>query len=809
MADLNTDIRRSRTVWPLIVIGVFIFSAVSAGQTSQPGQASPQTPQSQAPSAQSPPPPAEAQPTSQAPAESQGIESGGYEIRQTIELGGHLAGISGNASLWSTYVNLDSGPRLLEQSLDMHSIAHTGLLFDELHMSSFGYGGDPNDATRLRIEKGGWYNFNGSFRRDKHYWDYNLFANPLNPANSNPSFPVPGSPHSLNLVRRMTDLDLTLLPLSPVRLHLALSHNTNEGPSFSTNHEGTEAIVSQPWRDTTNTHQVGISFRFIPRTNLNYDQFFTHYKSDTTWQLNSFPYVLSNGVPASLGLVFNTPAGQPCAAPISNPSTTPQTLNSTCSLLTGYSKVSPFRTDYPTEQFSFQSNYFRRVDMAGRFSYSGANSDMPFYKEVFSGFTSRNREVSHTQSGPGSARRVNASADYGFTAHISDKLRLVDSFRWADFRIPGGWTAQLVSLFGTSAVSAVNTFPSPSCPAPFTAAGCPQHNTSSGPDVTTLTSANFLGQDSKFNTIEVEYDFTHRLGARLGYRFERRNIMIRALDSSVLTFFPILPNRGACAGQPVVNGVCTTTTIDADSDSTEINGHSALFGFWARPTDALRANFDMELYSGDNTFTRIMPRHMQLYKIRSVYKPATWFNVAGAVNIIEKRNTIADVGNLQHFRTYSLSSSVARSEKWNFDLSYSYDDIFSQINVCFVQTPTPAFTVSCGAPFLSALSFYKDTSHMGSANLILRPVPRLTTSFGYTLTSSNGSTLILNPLAPPGPLSFNYHMPAASLAIDLSRHLTWKTGWNYWDYNEKSAPGPTLPRDFRGNVFTLSMRYVM
>ncbi len=152
---------------------------------------------------------------------------------------------------------------------------------------------------------------------------------------------------------------------------------------------------------------------------------------------------------------------------------------------------------------------------------------------------------------------------------------------------------------------------------------------------------------------------------------------------------------------------------------------------------------------------------------------------------------------------------MARSEKWNFDLSYSYDDIFSQINVCFVQTPTPAFTVSCGAPFLSALSFYKDTSHMGSANLILRPVPRLTTSFGYTLTSSNGSTLILNPLAPPGPLSFNYHMPAASLAIDLSRHLTWKTGWNYWDYNEKSAPGPTLPRDFRGNVFTLSMRYVM
>jgi hypothetical protein len=36
-----------------------------------------------------------------------------------------------------------------------------------------------------------------------------------------------------------------------------------------------------------------------------------------------------------------------------------------------------------------------------------------------------------------------------------------------------------------------------------------------------------------------------------------------------------------------------------------------------------------------------------------------------------------------------------------------------------------------------------------------------------------------------------------------------KGGWNYYDYNEKSLPGPTLPRDFRGNVFTVSMRYLM
>jgi len=39
--------------------------------------------------------------------------------------------------------------------------------------------------------------------------------------------------------------------------------------------------------------------------------------------------------------------------------------------------------------------------------------------------------------------------------------------------------------------------------------------------------------------------------------------------------------------------------------------------------------------------------------------------------------------------------------------------------------------------------------------------------------------------------------------------MSGQTGWNFYDYNEKSAPGPTLPRDFRGNVFTMSLRYAM
>src|SRR6266568_984124 len=115
-------------------------------------------------------------------AEGGGINSGNYNIRQSFEFGYRNSDVNGNQANYYTFVSLNSGVRLFKQSLDVRSLNHDGLFFDTLSMYSFGYGGDPNDVTRLRIGKNKWYDFRGSFRRDKYPWNYNLFANPLNPA---------------------------------------------------------------------------------------------------------------------------------------------------------------------------------------------------------------------------------------------------------------------------------------------------------------------------------------------------------------------------------------------------------------------------------------------------------------------------------------------------------------------------------------------------------------------------------------------------------------------------------------------------
>jgi hypothetical protein len=121
--------------------------------------------------------------------EQKGINSGGYNIHSSIEFGYRANEVNGNKNTYDTFENLGPGVRLFDYTLEMRSLDHNGLLFDNLSFTNFGYGGDPNDVTRLRIEKNRWYDFRLLFRRDKNFWDYNLSANPLNPAALNP----PGS----------------------------------------------------------------------------------------------------------------------------------------------------------------------------------------------------------------------------------------------------------------------------------------------------------------------------------------------------------------------------------------------------------------------------------------------------------------------------------------------------------------------------------------------------------------------------------------------------------------------------------------
>ena len=84
---------------------------------------------------------------------SDGIESGGYRVHQSIEPGHRVSDTTGSDAMYDTLVNLHGGPRVLEQSLYMQSIEHEGVLIDNFFVRGFGWGEDANNGLRVRLDK--------------------------------------------------------------------------------------------------------------------------------------------------------------------------------------------------------------------------------------------------------------------------------------------------------------------------------------------------------------------------------------------------------------------------------------------------------------------------------------------------------------------------------------------------------------------------------------------------------------------------------------------------------------------------------
>src|SRR5271154_85818 len=560
--------------------------------------------------------------------ESKGINSGGYNIHQTIEFGYRASEISGNQNTYDTFENLGSGLRLFDYSLSMRSLDHHGFLFDNLTFSNFGYGGDPNDVTRLRIEKNKWYDFRLLFRRDKNFWDYNLYANPLNPAALNPpgslttgcyvgpptaAFPQ-GAPaycsspavaqnnslHGLDLVRRMQDYDLTLLPQSKIQIRLGYSRNRDEGPGSFTTDGGTISQFAENYSYTTNAYRAGVDFKILPRTTISYDQFLSYFRQDSVVSDNpainpgNFGFVIANpsglgtpnGTPVDLGNIWSTQTPSealPCATPIVTGTT--NTATPTCNGFLSYSQVGRPRNFMPTERLRFQSNYFKNFEMSGSVGYSTSSDVIPDFLETVNGFTVRNAERGSTTGGPAQAKRVSVNADWTGVYAVTDKLRILDIFRYDNWRIPGMWALDETNIYGTGFPGLTGlqqseaVFNAANCPVASNAVTCPFHSATSAADVINGLASSFLGQNLKSNTLELQYDFNRRWRADIGYLYTDRTIsQYSVTNDTQLIYFPggtaavstndFLAARGSC--QMVAGALPAGCTLNPDGSVTFI-----------------------------------------------------------------------------------------------------------------------------------------------------------------------------------------------------------------------------------------------
>ena len=748
----------------------------------------------------------------------------GYAIHQTIELGGHIVDKSGSPAMWDTLVNLESGPRILNYALNMHSVdTRKTPFYNDLTTNSSGYGGDPYGVSVLRMFKGRAYKLDGSFRRNRQYFDYDLFGNPLIPSDAVPQAPVLSSPHLFNTVRKTGEVNLTVLPLSIVSARAGYWRTGVEGPTFSSNvnKSNSNPLLDQYWRYGDEVYSGGIDWKLLPKTILSYDQYVTHFKQDTTWRLTKFDTQLADGTPVSLGINIFSTAAKNCLVPGTTTTVIPK-----CNATLNYHRTEPVRTLFPTEQFRFVSASIPRVTMNGRISYSGGSSELNHYDEAYKGWsdssinTSGRNVILLSGIGPnshlGSLRRINVSADYGVTIKVARKVEVSDVFDFRSFRDPGLTTPYQRTQFGTSLANTSNFFDPGLCPPPYTASTCPLHTKSTAADITLTHRSSYFAQTSRANTIQAAWAPNERLKFSVGYRYRDRDIVKTLLNVTTSTFTPPIANRGACATVALnADGTCTVTPKATPSvETNEIHEHWALFGLAAQPSSQLSIKFNAEAMSADEAFTQISPRQLQRYILRTFYKPQPWMNFSGAVNIFESRDNVEFVHHLAHNRDFSIGTALGPSDKWSLDLNYAYDDDFSRTDICYYSTAPLAGAGSCAIdgsvanfqPY-SGNGYYHDPVHYGSFGLMVAPASRIRANVGYIITASDGKGEILNDRQVPGSLQSQYQMPFADVAFSIAPEWTWKAAWNYYGYGEGGPVGPTLPRSVHGDVFTLGVRY--
>jgi hypothetical protein len=734
---------------------------------------SPETALAQTPTANPTVPPAP-------PAEPDGVTRGGYQIHQSIELGYRSTDVTDSGDMYDTLVNLQTGPRILDQTLTMQSVDHQGLLFDNLYLNSVGWGGDPNNFARLRADKNKWYNFQSSFRRDQSFFDYDLLANPLNPPTSAPSIPILNSPHSFATTRRMSDVDLTLLPQSLVSVRLGYSHNNMTGPSYSSIHEGTEASLLQDWNTTMNSYRLGMDFRIAPRTVLSYDQFLDYYKGDTDYQLNPIGEALLPTTPVSsvsLGLSIDTVNKEPCAVvpPATSLIVNGTLTNVTCSAYTSYLRNQRIRTSTPTERLSLRSNYFKRLELLGSFSYSSATSSTPL-DESFGGLITRTSTLAFTGTGTGAANRISDVADLEATLHLTQHLRLIEKFYFWAYRIPenGNFSEVDSDCINPKACTLLTPL---SATMPTT--------------IPTLQLSSF-NQTWTRNQTELAWDFSTKAGARIGYRYG---------DREFNHFIDFLPG---------------------DVDHFVGLEKTALFGFWTRPTHALRLNFDLEHTNYNAVFVRLSPRQEARYRFQTTYTPRSWATFGGSINILQQSNADAQTQYVGHNQNYGLTASLAPRERFGLDLAYNFNSVIQNALICFDDTPpagvilpfvanangTTSFcAVNDPANPLLANSNYTNHTNFGMADIRFKPAKRVMANLGYSITSVDGSVPQFNILQPLGSSQYKYQQPVAGLSVDIGHKLAFNMAWNYYQYGEGSFVGPTAPRYFHANSLTESLRY--
>ncbi|MGD0734565.1 MAG: hypothetical protein ABR976_05430 [Terracidiphilus sp.] len=749
----------------------------------------------------------------------------GYALHQSVDLGGRMSGVTGSGAMYDTLVNLQSGPRVLGETFELHALPGTKhTLVDSLRAIGSGFGGDPNNFSKLNFSKGKIYEFSGLFRRDRQYFDYDLLDNPNIPPGSIPIGPssaptgsftwpqVRVSPVMFNTVRRMTDTNLTIFPLAKVTYRVGYSQNIFQGPSLSPSgyqFAKYDAILQEFQRNSTDDFMGAIDWKPVVGTRLTFEEQIDHYKADSYFTMAPGDFIVqeADGTKAAID-DYDSQTPYPASACTANSVGTtpmlsaPQTagglpvINPACAVVTSYLRSQPTRILYPTEILRLQSSSIKNISMNGDFRYTNANMNLPNYYDGYQGLNGATRSLTYTAVA--SARRAVTAADYGIVWQATKTFSLSDQVDFSAVHQPGTTTMTSVTTLATPATAGNETINYPTLTTTTAAAGA---STFEGSGAVGTPLPGYFGQNFLTNNLTGTWDAGSQTTLSLTYRHGTHTIA-----------------QGFPHNVPLATGATSNGTVT-------INEDGGIFNAAVRPTANWNINGTVEIAYADNAFTPVGPRQTKHYRVHTMYRPRPWATISGAFNDLERHNNTNNnasavaakddpyegpLNHVDHSRIVSLGAVLSPNEHYGLDFNYAYSDVYTATNICYDNGATPtlpgtASLNSSGAPNVCpgvytrgsttqladwfARDFMNAPTQYGSVALSLSPAKTVHSNFGYRISAVNGSQFFNDARAVNGSLVSSYQSPFVNLAWTMHPGLIWKAEYNFFGYGEGGPSG--------------------
>jgi len=799
----------------------------------------------------------------------------GYTIHQSVDLGGHLANVAGSGAMYDTLVNEQSGPRVLGETFEMRALPGTQhTLFDSLSARGSGFGGDPYSFAKMDFYKGKLYEFSGLFRRDRQYFDYDLLGNPNIPSGQSipigptaaptGSFAWPQvlvSPFMFNTVRRMTDTNLTILPLSKVTFRAAYSQNILQGPSLSPSgyqFAKYNAVLQEMQRNSTDTFIGGMDWKPVRETRLTFEEEIAHYKANSYFTLNPAALIVQepDGTKAAINDYDGLAPYGASACNANSIGTTPllsapQTpgglpvINPACAVVTNYLRSQPTRFLYPTEILRLQSSTIPKIAMNGDFRYTQSNMNLAHYYDGYQGLNGTTRSL--TYQAYATAKRDVVAADYGITWQATSNVSFADQVDYSSVHQPGVTTFYSGVTLATPATAGNETINYAGALIRTNAAT--GGSTFEGSPAVGVPGYDYFGQNFLTNNLTATWDGWSRATISLTYRY-RQHVIAEGV-----------PHTPALAVGADTNGTVT------------INENGGILNAALRPSSNWNINGSVEVLYDDNAFTPVGPRQTQHYRIHTTYKPSSWMTLSAAYNDVERHNNtnnnqaavaakdVAYAGPIAHVdysRVGSVGAVLMPNDRYGFDFNYSYNDVYTATNTCFDSAASATLAgaesaagIACPGATVRGATYYevgpvKDfidaPTQSGAAALRFSPAKTLKSGIGYRISSVNGTQFFNDPRAVNGSLVSTYQSPFVNLAYTVHPGWIWKAEYNFYGYGEGgpsgaaycatnnptpttpatvvpcaslslqtgrniSPAGETAPRNFHANNVTIGMHY--